>query len=509
MNRFVYAAFAPITLSLALAAIQDPVHVQNGLVSGEAGKDAAVHVYKGIPYAAPPVGELRWKKPQAPATWQGTQPATEFPKACMQAPYPQNSIYYRPPEPMSEDCLYLNIWTAAQSAKEHRPVMVWVHGGGFTRGSGSVATYDGENLAKKGVIVVTINYRLGIFGFLAHPELTKESDVKSSGNYGLLDMVAALEWVQKNIAAFGGDPKRVTIFGESAGSSAVNFLMASPLAKGLFQRVVGESGANFGRGVALTEMEQNGSKLGSLASLRAKSSEELLKTEGSFRPCVDGWFLPESVGEIFARHKQSDVPVIAGSNADEARSLAPWPANATAKTFVDQAHKRYGDFTDEFLKLYPAGSNEQAAEAHYRSSTDGGMGWEMRTWVRAQTKSGKAPAYLYYFTRTPPWEQSSRYRAYHAAEIQYVFANLRPNRPWEDADRKLAETMSSYWANFAATGNPNGKGLPKWPSYEVKNDPAMEFGDHVEVKRDINKATLDFFDRFFAAEKAAPRTGSN
>ena len=509
MNRKIYAALAPFTLSLAFAAIQDPVHIQTGLISGAAGNDPAARVYKGIPYAAPPVGDLRWKKPQAPAAWQGTKQATEFSRACMQAPYPQGSIYYRPPEPMSEDCLYLNIWTAAKSAKERRPVMVWIHGGGFTRGSGSVATYDGENLARKGVIVVTVNYRLGIFGFLAHPELTKESDVRSSGNYGLLDMLSALEWVQKNIAAFGGDPKRVTVFGESAGSMAVNFLMASPLAKGLFQRVIAESGANFARGATLAEIEQNGSRLGSLAELRAKSADELLKTQGAFRPCVDGWFLPESVGAIFAQHKQSDVPLLAGSNADEARSLAPWPPNANAKTFRDQSHKRYGQLTDEFLKLYPAGSDEQAAESHYRSFTDGSMGWEMRTWVRAQTKSGKSPAYLYYFSRIPPWEQSSRYRAYHAAEIQYVFANLRPGRPWEDADRKLADEMSSYWVNFAATGNPNGKGLAKWPVYDAKSNPAMEFGNQVKVQENINKTALDFFDRVFASEQAGQRSGSN
>jgi para-nitrobenzyl esterase len=509
MKRLLWAALAPLTISLVFAAGDDLVKTQGGLVAGAAGKDASVRVYKGIPYAAPPVGDLRWKKPQAPAGWQGTKHATEFSKACMQAAYPPSSIYYRPPEPMGEDCLYLNIWTAAQSAKERRPVMVWIHGGGYTRGSGSVATYDGENLAKKGAVVVTINYRLGIFGFMAHPELTKESDVRSSGNYGLLDMVAALEWVQKNIAAFGGDPKRVTIFGESAGSSAVNFLMASPLAKGLFHRVIGESGANFGRGVALAQQEQIGGKLGTLAELRAKPAEDLMKIEGAFRPCVDGWFLPDSVGAIFAQHKQSDVPLIAGYNADEARSLAPWPPSANAKTFLDQAHKRYGDLADEFLKLYPAGSDEQAAESHYLSSTQGGMGWEMRTWVRAQTKSGKAPAFLYYFTRTPPWEQSNRYRAYHAAEIQYVFANLRPNRPWEEADRKLADAMSSYWVHFAATGNPNGKGLAKWPSYEAKADALMDFGDQVEVKHDVNKTALDFFDRFFASEAAGPRTGSN
>jgi para-nitrobenzyl esterase len=498
MNRRLWAALA---LTLPLAA--DPIRLSTGLISGAPGDNPGVRVYKGIPYAAPPVGDRRWKPPQAPASWTGTLDATKFSPPCMQVAYPETSIYYSPLAPTSEDCLYLNVWTAAASANERRPVMVWIHGGGYTRGSGSTPTYNGENLAKKGVVVVTINYRLGIFGFFAHPELTKESDVHASGNYGLLDMITALEWVRKNIAAFGGDPKRVTIFGESAGSSAVNFLMASPLAKGLFQRVIGESGANFSRKVTLAESEQNGSRLGALAGLRAKSSDEVLKIEGSFRPCVDGWFLPEDVSSIFAHGKQSDVPLIAGYNHDEARTLAPWPANAPAKTFLDQVHRRFGEKADEFLKLYPAGSDEQAVEAHYESSRDQGMGWEMRTWVRAQTKSGKAPAYLYFFTRVPPGPNSDRYRSYHAAEIQYVFGNLRPSRPWEDADRKLSDLMSSYWANFAATGNPNGKGLPKWPGYDAKSDPSMEFGDQVAVRHEVNKPALDFFDRV-AAPPAAP-----
>ena len=500
MIRSTGTLIAVLTLAIPLAAIDGPIRVEGGLVSGAAGNNAGVRAYKGIPFAAPPVGELRWKAPQTPAAWKGTRQATEFSAMCMQLPYPQTSIYYQPPSPVSEDCLYLNVWTAAASSNERRPVMVWIHGGGYTRGSGSTPTYNGENLATKGAVVVTVNYRLGVFGFLAHPELTKESDVRSSGNYGLLDMVSALQWVQRNIAAFGGDPKRVTIFGESAGSSAVNFLMASPLAKGLFHRVIGESGANFGRRLTLADAEKTGSRLGTLAELRAKSAGDMLKTEGSFRPCVDGWFLPEDVSAIFANGKHSDVPVIAGYNADEGRTLAPWPRDATAQTFLDQAHKRYGTFADEFLKLYAASSDAQAAESHYNSFRDQGMGWEMRTWVRAQTKSGKAPAYLYYFTRIPPWAESSRYRAYHAAEIQYVFANLRPNRPWEDADRKLADVMSSYWVNFAATGNPNGKGLPQWPGYGAKADPLMEFGDQIELRHDVNKAALDFFDRFAAAQ---------
>ncbi len=513
MTRLLSFALASLSFALPVIAFDDSVKTDKGALSGAPGTNANVRVYKGIPYAQPPVGDLRWKAPQAPAAWTGTRPATGFGTTCMQTPYPENSPYYSKLGPVGEDCLYLNVWTAAKSAKERRPVMVWIHGGGYTRGSGSTPTYDGDTLADKGAVVVTVNYRLGIFGFFAHPELTKESDVHSSGNYGLLDMVAALHWVHDNIAAFGGDPKRVTIFGESAGSSAVNYLMASPLAKGLFQRVVGESGANFGRNVTLAESEKEGVRVGeqigapTLAALRAKSADDLQKVQGAFRASVDGWFLPEDVRSIFAQDKQSDVPVIAGYNHDESRTLQPWPAGANMKTFLDQTHRRYGDFTDEFLKLYPAGSDEQAAEAHYTSTRDQGMGWEMRTWVRSQTKTGKSPAYLYFFTRIPPGPNADKYRAYHASEIQYVFGNLNPTRPWEDMDHKVSEAMSSYWVNFAATGNPNGKGLVKWPAYDAKSDPSMVFGDTIGVQRDVNKAGLDFFDKFFTAESARRASG--
>lgn len=514
MNRWFLLALAAAVFALPAAALQDPVKTDKGAVSGAPGTNAEVRVYKGIPYAKPPVGDLRWKKPQAADAWTGIKTATEFGASCMQAPYPENSPYYSKLGPVSEDCLYLNVWTAAKAAKDRRPVMVWVHGGAFTRGSGSTPTYDGEALAAKGAVVVTINYRLGIFGFFAHPELTKESDVHSSGTYGLLDMVAALQWVHENIAAFGGDPKRVTIFGESAGSWGVNYLMASPLAKGLFQRVIGESGANFGRNPTLAEAEKEGQRTGerigapTLAALRAKPAEELQKVTGPFRASVDGWFLPEEVSAIFAEHKQSDVPLIAGYNHDESRTLQPWPASANLHTFLDQTQKRFGDFSSELLKIYPATSDAQAADAHYDSTRDQGMGWEMRTWVRAQTKSGKAPAYLYFFTRIPPGPNADRYRAYHASEIQYVFGNLNPTHPWQDTDRKVSEAMSSYWVNFAATGNPNGKGLLKWPSYDASADPSMVFGDTIEVQRGVNKTGLDFFDRFFAAQKAARSNGT-
>ncbi len=292
-------------------------------------------------------------------------------------------------------------------------------------------------------------------------------------------------------------PKRVTIFGESAGSSAVNFLQASPLAKGLFQRAIGESGANFARGGTLADLERGGAKY-SLAELRAKSAEDLLKMEIPARPGVDGWVVPASVLSIFAQGKQNDVPVIAGSNADESRTLAPWSSNESA--FLESVHKRFGAASEEFLKLYPVDSEATAAEAHYASTRDQGMGWNMRTWVREQTKTGKAPAFLYYFTRIPPGPTADKYRAYHAAEIQYVFGNLSPKRPWEEADRRLSDTMLQYWVNFAVKGDPNGPGLPSWPRYDGTVDAGIEFGNTVVVKRNINKVTLDFFDRLAGGE---------
>ena len=456
-----------IIAALPLCALDDPVRVENGSLSGAPGSSPEVRVYKGVPFAAPPVGDLRWKGPKPAQPWQGVRSATKFSAVCYQTPYPKMSIYYREPEPMSEDCLYLNVWTAAKSNKERRPVMVWIHGGGLTRGSGSVAFYDGEALAKKGVVLVTINYRLGIFGFFAHPELTKESDRNASGNYALLDQIAALEWVKKNIAAFGGDPKRVTIFGESAGSWSVNYLMATPLARGLFSAPSGKAAALWGD----EEIEGSGRSpakkfaasqhADSIAALRAKPAEELLKASSaaSFPPNVDGWMLPEDVYTIFAKGKQIDVPLIAGSNADEGKSLVPWPATGRRQSFVEQSRlpfrRQDGRISEACI---PPDRMKKPQVSHYASFRDFSFGWQMRTWVRMQTKTGKQKAFLYYFDRVPPGPDSGRYGAFHASEIAYVFENLLPPRPWQDMDRQLSEaTMSSYWVNFAATGDPNGK----------------------------------------------------
>ena len=495
----------------------DPVRVEQGLLSGTSGKSPQVRAYRGIPFAAPPVGDLRWKAPQPPAPWAGVREAKEFSHACWQTQYPAGSIYQAKLPPLSEDCLYLNIWTAAKSAKDRLPVMVWIHGGGFTRGSGISDAYDGENFARQGVVLVTINYRLGIFGFFAHPALTAESGHHASSNYALLDQIAALAWVKKNIQAFGGDPDRVTIFGESAGSWAVNALMATPLAKGLFQRAIGESGGSFSPMRTLADAEKLGETFAAsvgasedaLKTLRGKSAEEILKASDApvTRPIVDGWVLPEDVATIFAKGKQNDVPLIVGFNADEGTTLAPQGAMITAQAFTHGIRQRYGALSDEFLKIYPASSNEEAVSSYYAAYRDQTFGWEMRTWARMATASGHNAAYLYYFNHRPPGPNSSVLRAFHACEIPYVFGNFFWPFPWEDADHKLSATVSAYWVNFARTGDPNGEGLPKWPAYSSAGDQALEFGDTPSIHARVNKAGLDFFDTYYQSLKT-PAAGA-
>jgi para-nitrobenzyl esterase len=491
--RHLFVCPALLCAVLPLAA---DVRTENGVVSGVPGTTPNVTVYKGIPYAAAPVGDLRWRAPKPAPAWSGIRKAGRFGATCMQTPYPEGSPYRTDPEPVSEDCLYLNVWSGAKSPKDARPVMVWIHGGSFVKGSGSNPDYDGEALARKGMVVVTINYRLGLFGFFAHPELTKESDGKSSGNYGILDQIAALEWVQKNIAAFGGDPGRVTIFGESAGSWSVNLLIASPLAKGLFHQAIGQSSANFAPLPRLAGAEETGLRAAksigaeTIAALRARSSAELLNATGPYaQPNVDGWLLPDQVFAIFSAGKQNDVPTMIGWNADEGSAFTP--ATLTAVAFQAQTKRRFRDFADEYLRIYPAGSDEQARASFAAAMRDQSMGWEMRTWARLQAKTGKLKVFLYYFSRVPTSSFGSQFGAYHGAEIQYVFDNLR-NSPVDGPDRKLAKTISKYWANFALHGDPNGSVLPRWQSYSEKTDVAMELGTHVQMTKVPNKAALDF-----------------
>jgi para-nitrobenzyl esterase len=492
--------------ALALCAADEvPVSVEQGLLQGGAGRNAAIRVFKGIPYAQPPVGDLRWKAPKAPTPWPGVKSANQFGAACMQLPYPKGTPYYRDPEPLSEDCLYLNVWTGAKNARDRRPVMVWIHGGGLTRGSGAVDTYNGERLAEEGVVVVTVNYRLGVLGFYSHPELTKESDRNSSGNYGLLDQIAALEWVQKNIAKFGGDPKRVTIFGESAGARSVHALVASPLAKGLFQRAIAQSGTSYRGAPKLAVAEQDGMKLAqtlgaaNLAALRAIPALELVAKVPQYAPpvAVDGWFLKDDVAVVMAKAQHNDVPVMTGFNADEGTALSPWMLVGSAERFRTTQKARFGSMADEFFKLYPASTEAEAKQSHNASFRDAVMGLGARMWMRQQARYAKAPAYYYYFTRVPAGPAGKLLGSFHAAEIAYVFGNLGPAA--DDTDRALSRQMMQYWLNFAKTGDPNGGPLKKWPRYDPASDEAMVFGDQVEPQRAVLKDNLDFMERAIQA----------
>ena len=481
-----------------LAAAPAAITVDGGQIAGTSAD--GVRSYKGIPFAAPPVGELRWKAPQPVVPWSGVKPADAFGPQCMQQPYPANSPYATAPSPTSEDCLYLNVWTAAGAA-DKRPVMVWIHGGAWTRGSGATPTYDGASLATKGVVVVTTNYRLGPFGFLAHPELTAESAHHSSGNYAILDHIAALTWVQKNIASFGGNPANVTIFGESAGSWSVNVVQATPLAKGLFHRAIGESGAQFARTTRLADAEKGGVALAtavgadSLKALRAVPADKILAVQ-AFRSGanVDGWVLPEDVRSIFTQKKHSDVPVLIGSNANEWTTLSnPAQFPKTLDDFHARMAAQFPGLGAELNAVYPVKTDADIAPAMLGLGRDQTFTLEMRTWARMVVAGGRK-AFLYQFTRVPPGPNPA-WGAYHASEIVYVFNNLS-TRPWAtDTDKRLADQMSSYWVNFATAGDPNGKGLPSWMPYDAASEPYLDLGDAVQVRNHLLKAQLDFLEQ--------------
>jgi len=521
-------AFAAAPLG---ATITQPVKTVGGLISGVAGKDPLVMVFKGIPFAAPPMGDRRWKAPVPPAAWEGIRKADAFGPSCIQSIVQERKPWtheFMTHGEISEDCLSLNVWTAAKSASERRPVYVYIYGGGFSEGSGAVPVYDGEGLARKGIVVVTFNYRLGVLGFLAHPELTKESPNQASGNYGLLDQIAALRWVRDNIEGFGGDPACVTIGGQSAGGMSVHSLIASPLAKGLFHRAVVESGGSSigGAGISLggrslADAEADGQKFAeskgvkSLAELRAMTWQKLTEpgqgaaavggTGGMlmlrFSPIVDGYCLPASAQQVVAQGKQNDVPVLTGQNAGELGGLAGPQQPATAESFVEQARQRYGDMADEFLKLYPAAGDAAAAIAQAQSSRDQSI-VSMYLWARERAKTSKTMAFIYLWDHALPGPDAGRFGAFHTGEIPYVLNTLSmSDRPFTDEDRKIADMMSSYWVNFITTGNPNGIGLKLWPPAGEKPE-VMEVGDKTgPVPAAGDDAKFAFFERFLARKR--------
>lgn len=468
------------TSCISFASSGPIVKIRTGAVEGKT--DGKVKAFLGIPYAAPPVGDLRWKPPQPAARWAGVRPATEFGHHCM-----QGTVYRRPDFPdsgPSEDCLVLNVWVPVTHESGKLPVMVWIHPGGFAAGTGSGPGQNGANLAQHGVIVVNMNYRLGIFGFFVHPELAKESGHNSAGNYGLMDQLAALRWVHDNIAAFGGDPGNVTIFGESAGAQSVNAQMASPLAKGLFRKAIAESGSVFGPDGAdlMSARAESDPKLvkdrlgvSTLAELRAVPADKLLDTFGhapvafTFQNVdADGYFLPEPVAAIFAAGKQNDVPLLVGWNHDEA-SGTPFAITPTADFMKETAKKDFGDKADAFLKLYPIDSDELMRRSAMDYASDKWISLETWYWPEAQLKTGKQPVYRFRFDQGPTQKdpKAPRMGAYHSVDVQYVFGNLdaNPYMDWTAGDRQVSDIMQRYWSNFAKSANPNGSNLPHWPTY--------------------------------------------
>jgi para-nitrobenzyl esterase len=497
-----------------IAAMTEVVDVEGGRIAGVL--DRGVRVFKGIPYAAPPTGERRWRPPAPVIAWTGVRDASRFGAECPQTQYPAGSVYVRPLPPQNEDCLFLNVWTTAREG-DRQPVFVWIHGGALTKGSGISDTRDGVPLVRKGVVLVSLNYRLGALGYFAHPELTAESPRKSSGNYGVLDQIAALQWVQRNIAKFGGDPSQVTIGGESAGAWSVNTLLASPLAKELFVRAIGQSGGRFSRTPHLTE--DRGSQpsaqhvglaaaktlgVSSLTELRALPSERLAAIAIRSQENVDGWVLPEEIRTIFAEQRHHRVPVIVGSTADEMTSLGTAASlPRTAEDLRSRLRQQFGELADGFDEAYGVKREEDIGPAFLALGRDITFTSHMRQWARATVAAG-ARAYLYYFMHAPPHPRAHELKAFHASEIPYVFNVIPSADPREagfnyrDEDRRLGDLMSSYWVNFIRSGNPNGAQLPVWPPYDINDEPYLRIREPVTVGHHLLKRELDFLERALA-----------
>jgi para-nitrobenzyl esterase len=510
LNWALAAALFPATLAAGAPPLRHvQVRTASGVVEGVVSPDGKVRTFKGIPYAAPPVGPLRWKPPQPAPTWTGIREAVNYGPRPMQWRVFDDMIFHDAGP--SEDCLYLNLWMPEKDRPPGKlPVMVWIFGGGFVAGSTSEPRQDGGNLSKKGVLVVSLNYRLGVFGFFAHPDLTRESEHHASGNYGLLDQVAALRWVHDNIAAFGGDPDNVTIFGESAGSFSVSALMASPLARGLFRRAIGESGAFFGdtlQARTRAEAERDGVRFAesafgtnSIEALRALPANALLDAarrypRRRFVPDIDGYFLPTDCDSIYAAGKQSHVPLLAGWNRDEGnyRSFFGKDEPPTLANYVARAKARFGPDSETFLKVYSANTDAEAKRAAQDYAGDSFIGYSTWKWLELQLQTGRSPVYRYEFDQPlPPPVNATP----HASDIEFVFRMLSArNLPWRPEDREVSELMASYWSNFAKSGDPNGPGLPHWPLYRSQEGyPVMHLQAKPVAAPDTHRARYLFLD---------------
>ncbi|MEP6912162.1 MAG: carboxylesterase family protein [bacterium] len=532
-------AILPATTLVGSAFAQDRVKTANGIVEGSSNLSSGVRVFKGVPFAAPPVGDLRWQPPQPVKNWKGVRKATQFGPRCMQRPI-FGDMGFRS-NGMSEDCLYLNVWTPAKSSKaksskDRLPVLVYFYGGGFLAGDGSEARYEGESMARKGIVALTVNYRLGVFGFLAHPELTKQSRQHASGNYGLLDQNAALRWVQQNIAAFGGDPKKITIAGESAGSISVSAQMASPLSKDLIAGAIGESGSIIGAlsAVPLAEGEQNGIKFAtsvgatSLATLRAMPAEQLLEATAKpgmprLAPTVDGYLFPKPPIEIYAAGEQAHVPLLVGSNSEEnGYAGVLGREKPTLENYHKALQRLYGAKADDVFNLYRASTETEVMDAARDLASDRFISYSTWKWLDLATKTGGKRTYYYNYARprpamraemgnstaglaggvvkgTPaPANPMPRPRgAVHSAEIEYAMGNLNSNKvyAWTTDDYKVSRIMQEYFANFIKTGDPNGPGLPNWPTFDTGRRMTIDVDTRSELEK--VRTRYQFLDQFY------------
>jgi para-nitrobenzyl esterase len=494
-----------IICSAALEPRTAKVKTEAGWIQGIVTED--LMIFKGIPFAAPPVGELRWRAPQPVKLWEGIRQATQF------APSPFQGG--NPPSGKSEDCLYLNIYTPAKTYEERLPVLVWIYGGGFSFGSTAEPVYNGEKLARKGVVFVSIAYRVGQLGFLALPELSAENPNQVSGNYGLFDQIAGLEWIRRNIASFGGDPDQVTIFGESAGGISVSMLCASPLAKGLFQQAISQSGGSFGPSRTVTYPGENMKTLHQaeiegkayLEKTGCNSLQELRKIDadklpggwgmGNAWPIVDGYAIPDDQYKLYQSGRYNDLPVLIGYNSDEGASFT---GAKTAEEYISGVKKRYGEFADALLKAYPVYGNTVPKSAR-DLARDAAFGWHTWSWAKLQSETGKSDVFFYYFDQHPEYPENSPkfgYGSPHGQEVVYVFQNLNPTDPEvSDTDINISEALGNYWTNFAKTGNPNGAGLPEWPAFNGNQPLLMYFSTTPHVGPVPGIESLQVLDKYF------------
>ena len=515
MKKIPLLAFL-LACSVGPAAHAQIVMTDSGALSGLT--EQGLVVFRGVPFAAPPTGPLRWRPPAPHSPWLGTRTAVAFAPACMQEGV---SMPGEAPPAVSEDCLYLNIWAPRPGRLKKLPVIVWIYGGGYRNGSASMPLYWGDRLARQGVVVVTLAYRIGPLGFLALPALTEESGQHSSGNYGLMDQIAALEWVQRNIAAFGGDPEQVTVAGQSSGAISVSVLMSSPRAQGLFQRAIGESGGLFeplqlAPNYLLANAEKDGEKyvaaLGatSLAALRLLPATALLgggNAGGVTHPVIEPIVLPRSPYEAFTAGKQNDVPILIGSNAEEARALTD-VTEVKAATFVADIESHFGALPPAIMAAYPHETDEEAQRARLDLERDLRFGWDMWAWARLQARTGHGAVYYYSFQQQPPFPADSVYKGWgasHYAELWYVFDHLQqaPWR-WSRHDLKLARQMSTYWTNFAKSGNPNGPGLPVWPAFTGADPRVLDLGVPVAAAGVYSIGSLSVLDQVYSAVRGSP-----